>query len=116
MSSPDISKQVYKKFEIINSWIKYLKHKRMVLPSNFDYDFLFEGVLRCLASEQALICQIGLSFVTVNFSFFTAHHRLAFFRRLVKSGTYCTMAMKQTFQNSVFVLRRWRVSYGMMFR
>lgn len=63
----------------------------MVLPSNFDYDFLFDGVLRCLASEQALICQIGLSFVTVNFSFFTAHHRLAFFRRLVTSGTFARL-------------------------
>jgi len=88
VSSPDVSKQVYKTFEIINSWIKYLKHKRLVLPSNFDYDFFFDGVLRCLASEQALIAQIGLSFVTVNFSFFNAHHRLAFFRRLVVSGTF----------------------------
>ena len=63
----------------------------MVLPSNFDYDFLFDGIFRCLASEQALINQIGLSFITANFSFFTAHHRLTFFQRLVATGTFARL-------------------------
>lgn len=61
--------QIFKTFEIINSWMKFLKHNRMVLPPTFEYNFLLEGIYICLNSEQAIIVQIALSFLTVNFSF-----------------------------------------------
>ena len=60
---------MFKAFEIMNSWMKYLKHSRVTLPVNFEYPLFLEGIFMCLASEQALIIQIALAFLTVNFSF-----------------------------------------------
>lgn len=61
--------QIFKTFEIINSWMKFLKYNRLALPPTFEYNLLLEGIYICLNSEQAIIVQIALSFLTVNFSF-----------------------------------------------
>lgn len=49
--------------------MKFLKHNRQTLPASFEYHLLLDAIFICLNSEQALIVQIALCFLTVNFSF-----------------------------------------------
>lgn len=60
---------MFKCFEILTSWFKYLKLKQLMLPNTFDYPLFMDGIFLCLSSDQVIIVEIVLIFLTGNFGF-----------------------------------------------
>lgn len=61
--------QVFKTFEILNTWFTVLKTTKQELPNTFDYDLFLDGIFKALNSDEAVSVEKVLWFMYYNYGF-----------------------------------------------
>ena len=76
------SVQVFKSFDILNTWFSVLKKQKQPLPSTFEYDLFVKGIFIALQSDEGICIEKVLWFLYNNFGFFPTQIRIEFWEFL----------------------------------